>query len=49
MLHTSPGGQFLGFEMQRSRGKKKNKAEKGKRKENLGKIQQNLEPHCMWL
>ena len=30
--HTSIGGQCLGFEMYRSRGKKKNKAEKGKRK-----------------
>ena len=27
MPHTSPGGHNLGFEMQRSRGRKKNKAE----------------------
>ena len=47
MPHTSPGGQFLGFEMQRSRGKIKNKAEKGKSKAKLGKRKQNLQPHLI--
>ena len=42
--HTSIGGQFLGFEIDRSRGKKKNKAEKGKRREELEKRKTNLQP-----
>ena len=44
MPHASIGGQFLGFEIDRSRGKKKNKAEKGKRREELEKRKTNLQP-----
>ena len=45
MPHTSIGGQFLGFEMYRSRGEKeKNKAENGKRREKLEKRKAHLQP-----
>ena len=43
------GGQFSGLEVYRSRGKIKNKAEKGKRKEELGKRKTDLQPPQRWL
>ena len=42
--HISIGGQFRGFESYRSRGKKENKAEKGKRREKLEMRKTNLQP-----
>ena len=40
MPHTSSGGQFLGFEIDRSRGKRKIRQKKGKRREELEKRKQ---------
>ena len=37
MPHTSIGGQFLGFEMYRSRGKKNKQGRKRQKNEKLGK------------